>query len=174
MTTRHLCSAGLLLMIGAAACNNNGTPANGTSGNSTVTTVTTTTVRHKYGGSFTPRPSAKYIDLKTNKEVVVKIDTTLGEIVNDETDLPVDLFVEPITHDTISGLTGTVVNNMVIHDPNGDMYLDTVKISQLQTTATDPGLGKEKYKEKANGKIKYKDDEEKVKERNGVQITTQK
>ncbi len=174
MTTKHLYSAGLLLLIGASACNNNGTPADTTAGTSTVTTTTTTTVHHRYSGSFTPQPSTKYIDLRTNKEVVVKIDTTLGEIVNDETDQPVDLFVEPTTHDTISGLTGSVVNNMVIHDPNGDLYLDTVKINQAPTTSTDPGVGKEKFKEKANGKIKYKNDEEKVKEKNGVEITTHK
>ena len=172
MTTKYLYSAGILLIIGAAACNNNGTPTATSSDNSTVTTTTTTTVHHKYGGSFVPQPTTKYIDLRSNKEIVVKLDTTLGEIVNDETDQPVDLFVEPITHDTISGLTGTVVNNMVIHQPNGDLQLDTIKINQLQTT--DPGVGKVKYKEKENGKIKYKDDEEKVKEKNGVQITTQK
>ena len=171
MTTKHLYAAAILLIIGTVACNNNSTPADNSAGTSTVTT--TTTVHRTYRGSFVPQPATKYIDLKTNKEVAVKIDTTLGEIVNDETDQPVDLFVEPTSHDTISGLTGAVVNNMVIHQPNGDLQLDTVKISQAQTS-TDPGLGKEKYKEKANGKIKYKDDEEKVKEKNGVQITTQK
>ena len=179
MNTKHIYSAGLLLIIGVTSCTNAGTTpgaaATTNPGDSTVTTTTTTTSYHrKYAGSFTPQATTKYIDLKTNKEITVRIDTVRGSIVNDQTNEPVDLFVEPRTHDTIYGQTGSVVNNYIIHDPSGDVRVDTIRINTA-TPATTPdmdasGTGKVKYKENARGtKSKYKDDEEKVKEKNGVE-----
>ena len=174
MKTKHLYAAGFALITGTSACSSNGTQGTTSPGDSSVTTTTTTiTTHHKYGGKFVPRPSTKYIDLKTNKEVSVRIDTTLGSIVNDETNEPMDLFVEPITHDTIYGLTGTVVNNYVIHEPGGDLHVDTLKIPPMEAQhATEPAddhTGKEKYKQNESGtKTKYKDEDVKVKEKNGV------
>ena len=89
-------------------------------GDSSVTTTTTTTVtHHRYSGNFVPQSTTKYLDLRTNKKITVRIDTVRGEVVNAETEEPVDLFVEPATHDTIYGQTGTVVNNYIIRDDNG-------------------------------------------------------
>ena len=181
MNTSHLYSASLLLIITAASCNSTGTTTTGTAtttttpGDSTVTTTTTsTTYHHKYSGSFMPKTTTKYIDLKTNKEITVRIDTVRGSLVNDATNEPVDLFVEPMTHDTIYGQTGSVVNNYVIHDPSGDVRVDTLRINDAPSpaaTATadaDGGTGKVKFKENARGtKSKYKDDDEKIKEKNG-------
>ena len=172
MKTKHLYPASLLLIIGISACNNSGTTGTTNPSDSTVTTTTTTTVvKHKYAGSFMPQPTTKYIDLKTNKEITVRIDTVLGSIVNDETNEPVDLFVEPATHDTIYGLTGTVVNNYVIHDPSGDVRVDTLKINSAPVPDMDAThTGKVKYKENASGtKSKYKDDDVKIKDKDGVE-----
>ena len=174
MTTKHFYPASLLLIIGISACNNSGTTGTTNPVDSTVTTTTTTTtVHHKYAGNFTPQPTTKYIDLKTNKEITVRIDTVMGSIVNDETNEPVDLFVEPTTHDTIYGLTGTVVNNYVIHDPSGDVRVDTLRINTNTAPVTDMDAshtGKVKYKENASGtKSKYKDDDVKIKDKDGVE-----
>ena len=175
MKTKHLYPASLLLIIGISACNNSGTTGPTNPGDSTVTTTTTTVVSHKYAGGFMPQPTTKYIDLKTNKEITVRIDTVRGSIVNDETNEPVDLFVEPTTHDTIYGLTGTVVNNYVIHDPSGDVRVDTLRINTNTAPvndmdATHTGTGKVKYKENASGtKSKYKDDDVKIKDKDGVE-----
>ena len=178
MNTKIIYAASSFLFIGAASCNNSGTNAPANHDSTTVTTTTTTTVHRKYAGSFVPQPSEKYMDLHTNKEVSVRVDTSLGEIVNDETNEPLDLFVEPRTHDTIYAVTGTVVNNYIIHDSTGTMRVDTIRLASMGTTAPTPkdgdDVGKVKYKEKANGKTKYKDDNEKIKEKNGVTITTHK
>src|SRR5665213_188806 len=117
MKTKHLYTAGFLLIFGMSACNGSGTTSSSTDSTKTTTTMnpgdsavttTTTIVHHRYAGSFTPKPNTKYMDLKTHKQVSVRIDTAQGTIVNDETNEPMDLFVEPTTHDTIYGLTGSV------------------------------------------------------------------
>ena len=163
--------------MGLAACNGTGNNNGAMNpGDSTVTTTTTTTtIHHKYSGTFTPKPSVKYLDLKTNKEITVRIDTVQGAVVNSETNEPVDLFVVPDTNDTIYGVTGSVVNNDVIHDESGDVRVDTVRINTVAPAdntgqvADDSHTGKVKYKENADGtKSKYKDEDEKVKEKNGV------
>jgi len=183
MKTTHLYIAGIILTIGASACNGNASTGSSNPGDSTTTTTTTTTttVRHAYHGAFIPQTTVKYIDLRTSKQISVKIDTIQGDIVNDETNQPVDLFVEPMTHDTIYGMTGAVVNNFIIHDSTGDFRLDTARYNTMQppadnssTTIVDDATGKAKYKEKANGKVKYKDDEEKVKAKNGKETDTYK
>jgi len=181
MKKTHLYSACLLLITAAVACNSNsGTP--GTSdttkmnpGDSSVTVTTTTTVtHHKYSGSFAPQPNVKYLDLRTRKEVTVKIDTVRGEVINAETEEPIDLFVEPTKHDTIYGQTGTVVNNYIIKDDNGAYRVDTVRINTVEvrtvSATPEPRVNDgEKYKEKDKAnKSKIKTDDEKIKERNGT------
>jgi hypothetical protein len=178
MTTKIFYAAGTLLIVAAASCNNSGTTTPANSDSTIVTTTTTTTVHRKYAGSFVPQASVKYVDLRTQKEVGARIDTSLGAIVNDETSEPQDLIVEPRTHDTIYAVTGTIVNNFIIHDSTGTLRVDTLRLSSMGAEARESvetdGVGKVKYKEKANGKTKYKDDNVKVKEKNGVSITTQR
>ncbi|MES2702376.1 MAG: hypothetical protein V4649_07045 [Bacteroidota bacterium] len=97
-------------------------------GDSAVTTTTTTTVvHHKYVGSFAPQPNRKYLDLRTNKQVTVRIDTVRG-LVNTETDQPIDLVVDPAKHDTIYGQTGNVVNYYIIHE-GSDYRVDETKMN---------------------------------------------
>ncbi len=134
------------------------------------TTTTTTTVTRHYSGVFVPKSNVKYIDLRTHKEVTVRIDTVRGQIVNSETNDPIDLFVEPDTHDTIYGMTGSIVNNDLIHDPSGDIKVDTVKINAPEPATTTPAAqDDENYKEKRTAnKTKIKTDDVKIKEKNGV------
>ena len=175
MKTQHLYLGGLLILTGMAACNGANSGNQSPRDSTVTTTTTTTTVHRRYAGSFVPKPTEKYMDLKTRQEITVRIDTIRGFIVNSETDEPVDLFVEPATHDTIYGVTGSVVNKLVTHEDNGDMSVDTVRINTLvpdkaiDQTADAGHTGKVKYKESADGtKSKYKDDDVKVKEKNGV------
>jgi hypothetical protein len=171
MKNALLCTTALALIVTMGACNGTtGTTSSSDStsmnpGDSSVTTTTTTTTVHrKYSGSFVPQPNTKYLDLRTKKEVVVKIDTVKGEVVNSETDEPIDLFVEPTTHDTIYGQTGTVVNNYITHY-NDDYKVDTVRINTVQTqTVAVPAYGKAKYKS-PDEKTKQKGDKIIVKEK---------
>jgi len=178
MNAKFFYAAIPLVIIGAASCNNIGTITPGTNDSTTVTTTTTTTVHRKYAGSFVPQPSVKYMDLRTNREISIRVDTSLGEIVNDETNDPIELFVEPRTHDTIYAVTGAIVNNFIIHDSTGTLRVDTIRLNSMGTavraTIETDDVGKVKYKEKAKGKVKYKDDHQKIKEKNGVTITTHK
>ncbi len=178
MTKTLFYAVGSLVIIGAASCSNTGTNTPATQDSTTVTTTTTTTVHRKYAGSFFPQPSLKYMDLRSSKEVSARVDNSLGEIVNDETNEPLEFIVEPRTHDTIYAVTGAVVNNFIIHDSTGTMRVDTIRMNamagNMPTSTGGDEVGKVKYKEKANGKIKYKDDNEKIKEKNGVIITTHK
>ena len=165
MKRTHLHLAGLAIVIGMAACTgNSGTTSSSDStsattmnpGDSSVTTTTTVT-HHKYSGNFTPKPDIKYIDLKTHQQVTVRIDTVRGEVVNSQTNEPIDLLVEPTTHDTIYGMTGTVVNNYITRNESGDYKVDTVAINNpAPTTApindTPEHTGNYKEKDRYNKK----------------------
>ena len=181
MIKTHLSIAAMLAIVSLSACSGeSGTTSTTDStsrtsmspGDSSVTTTTTVT-HHRYSGTFTPKPETRYIDLKTQKQITVRIDTVRGEVVNSETNEPIDLFVEPITHDTIYGLTGSVVNNYIIHDKSGDYRVDTVRINTVTTVNAEPAsttpehTGNYKEKDKDN-KSKIKTDDVKIKEKNGV------
>ncbi|MBS1585985.1 MAG: hypothetical protein JSS82_10630 [Bacteroidetes bacterium] len=163
------------LSVGFASCNGTGTSTTTDTvtnsnmqmnpGDSAVTTTTTTTVtHHRYTGTFVPQPTAKYYDLKSHKQITVRVDTVRGSVVNAETNEPVDLFVDQTKHDTIYGQTGTVVNNYIIRD-QGDYRVDTVRINSGETaapapeptTTTEPA---DKMKSKSKG------DKDKVKTKN--------
>jgi hypothetical protein len=158
MKKTHLYFASFVVITTFGSCgNNSGTPGSSDStkmnpGDSSVTVTTTTTVtHHKYAGSFLPQPNVKYLDLKTHKEVTVRIDTVRGELVNLETDEPIDLLVEPTKHDTIYGQTGSVVNNYIIKEDNGSYRVDTVRINTVEVHTVVPASSPnedEKYKEK--------------------------
>ena len=172
--------ASLALVAGLGACNNTGSGTTGPGdtavlrpGDSTITTTTTvTTTHHRYAGNFVPQPDIKYLDLRTRKQVTVHIDTVRGEVVNAETNEPLDLFVDPVKHDTIYGMTGSVVNNYIIKDESGAYRVDTVRINtvEVHTVTAEPEMQTTvngKYKEKDN-KTKLKTDDQKIKEKNGV------
>ena len=177
MRNTHLYIAGVLISATIASCNSGTGTTSATDnsalnpGDSAVTTSTTTTTTHrKYAGSFTPQADIKYIDLRTQKQVTVRIDTMRGEVINTETNEPMDLFVDPVKHDTIYGQTGTIVNNYVIKDESG-YHVDTVRINTVEvhtvSATPEPEVAENgKYKEKDN-KTKLKTDDEKIKVKNG-------
>jgi len=135
-------------------------------GDSSVTSTTTTTVtHHRYSGSFAPQPNVKYLDLKTRKNITVRIDTERGEVVNTETNEPVYLFVETTKHDTIYGQSGSVVNNYIFKDESGDYKVDTVRIYEKTPAPEHTGNYKEKVRD---NKTKIVTDDVKIKEKNGV------
>jgi hypothetical protein len=170
MKRTHFYLASLMIISAMTGCNNPATTTTATTDSSSTmnpgdsavtTTTTTTTVHHRYTGSYTPQPNTRVLDLKTHKEVTVRVDTVKGEVVNTETDEPIDLFVDPVKHDTIYGQTGTVVNNYIIKDDEGAYRVDTVRINTVVhdvAPATETG----KYKEKDKGnKTKIKSDDSK-------------
>lgn len=55
--------------------------------------------------------TVRAIDLETGQEITVVKDTATGNMINEETRKPVELFVNRTTKDTIYGITGEVVNN---------------------------------------------------------------
>lgn len=168
----------ILCITGLAACNgSSGTTGTSDStatpklnpGDSSVTSTTTTTVtHHKYAGRFVPKPDIKYVDLKTHETITVRIDTERGEVVNSVTNEPVYLFVEPIKHDTIYGLTGSVVNNYIIHDESGELKVDTMKINAPEPEDASAPTHTGNYKEKVRpNKTIIKTDDYKIKIKNG-------
>ncbi len=188
-TTNHILLGMALMGAMASSCNSTTTTtstSDSTSmrpGDSAVTTTTTTTtVHHKYAGSFVPKANVRYLDLKTHKQVTVRIDTERGQVVNSETNEPMDLFVAPNSTDTFFGQTGTVANNHITVDDAGLYKVDLSAMTTVDATpapaatpapvATDnttPAPVEGKYKEKDNGnKKKLKTADEKIKERNGI------
>ncbi len=170
MKKTHLYSAGLMLLATLAACNGTGTPGTSDStkmnpGDSSVTTTTTTTVtHHQYTGSFAPQTNVKYLDLRTHKEITVRIDTIQGKIVNDETNEAVDLLVDPVKHDTIYGQTGSVVNNYIIKEDNGTYVVDTVRINTVEVHTVSAATEEKPMDSKT--KVKDKDNKTKTKTKN--------
>lgn len=178
MRKAHLYTTGLLFITSMTACSSGTGTTNAADstalnpGDSAISTsTTTTTVHRRYAGSFAPQTDVKYLDLRTQKQVAIRIDTLRGQIINTETNEPLDLFVDPVKHDTIYGQTGTVVNNYVIKDESG-YRVDTVRINTVEvrtvTATPEPTMtGDGKYKEKEN-KTKLKTDDQKIKVKNGV------
>jgi hypothetical protein len=190
MKKTNLYIASSLVVLGLAACNGTQTSTTSTDSTSTTgqmspgdsavtTTTTTTTTHHRYAGTFMPQPDAKYMDLRTHKQVSVRIDTEKGQIVNSETNEPINLLVMPTTHDTIYGMTGNVVNNDIMQSSSGDYMVDTTKLSSpassdasmstpTSTTATDAATPDGNYKEKdKKNKSKIKTPDYKIKDKNG-------
>ena len=65
--------------------------------------------------------------------------------------------------------------SLVVHNESGDLSVDTMKVNNVapppvtDQPVDDAHTGKVKYKENASGdKSKYKDEDVKVKEKNGV------
>ncbi len=182
----------LLIAGQGIGCKDSAAPASTTDSTSTVTntnvngdgstTSTTKTTHHRYTGKFMPKPEVRYIDLRTHKEVTVRIDTIRG-IVNSTTNEPIDLFVEPGSNDTIYGPTGTSANHFILRDDNGIYQIDeskfnsapediqpTTSASMTPISVDDEAKENKKYKEKVNGdRVKIKTDDIKIK-KNGDDI----
>ena len=83
------------------------------------------------------------------------MDEATGRYV-DESNNPVDFYVDMNTRDTFSGRSGEVVNNALIHGDDGSWSVDETKIK----------MEDDEYKSKTGDtKVKVEDDEAKVKNR---------
>jgi len=95
----------------------------------------------------------RFLDLSTNKYVDVRKDTTTGQMVNAKTGVPVEMYVDTKTHDTVYGTTGETVNGRIYKNPEGQWAVK---------------LDGEEYKTKseAETKVKVEGNEYKYKNRN--------
>lgn len=138
----------------------------GDSSITTTTTTTTTVTHHQYTGTFMPQPNTKYLDLKTKKQVSVKVDTNSGSVVNSETNQPIELFVIPATHDTVYGQTGNVVNNYITKDEGGNYRVDTIRIHDMAPQSADVNTSTSGDNDNTTkSKSKSKPNKEKAKEK---------
>lgn len=67
-----------------------------------------------------------YLDLYTGTPVDIYYDTVRYMTINRKTRMPVDYYI--INEDTVHGMTGLVVNNMLIKSPDGKYRLDERKV----------------------------------------------
>lgn len=73
------------------------------------------------------QPRMAYIDLYTGTPVDIYYDTVQFAAINRESREPVDYYIIT-TMDTVHGMTGLIVNNMLIKTPEGKYKLDEDKI----------------------------------------------
>ena len=152
-----------LTMFGLAACNNTEDGDTESSDSTSLTTTTEMDAGTSAGGS------SSYIDLRSGKSV--RKDEMTGRYV-DESNNPVDFYVDVNTRDTFYGTTGQVVNNALIHEDDGNWRVDDAKIKvdgdEIKVKSGDDKLkidGND-YKEKSGDtKVKSDGDETKVKPR---------
>jgi hypothetical protein len=75
----------------------------------------------------TTRPAWTLTDLYTGEPVDIYYDTTRYVTINRATNMPVEYYVINNV-DTVQGMTGLVVNNMLIKQPNGKYKLNNKKV----------------------------------------------
>jgi hypothetical protein len=121
-------SLALLLAAGLASCNSAQTTTEATTtdtaavatGPMATTTTTTTTVATPV--AFTPQPEVQYMNLKTKKMVMVRVDTVHHYIVDKTTNEPIDFLVIPGTTDTVYGRNMRIANHAIRYTNNNWSY----------------------------------------------------
>ena len=103
---------------------------------------------------------ARYINLDTGEKVKLVKDETSGLMVTAETKQPVHIYVDTKTNDTIYGKTGLIINGHVYKNETGSYYYE----EEIKTEAT----GDYKKKIDADGDVKIKTDDQKIKIEDGV------
>jgi hypothetical protein len=68
---------------------------------------------------------SRYLDLNTNKSISLRKDSISGYMMNSKTGEPVDVYVNTKTHDTISGITGEIVNGRIHKTEEGKWIVKT-------------------------------------------------
>ncbi|HWI91804.1 MAG TPA: hypothetical protein VNT20_11055 [Flavisolibacter sp.] len=68
---------------------------------------------------------SRYLDLNTSKSVSLRKDSVSGYMMNSRTGEPVDVYVNTKTHDTISGITGEIVNGRIHKTEEGKWIIKT-------------------------------------------------
>lgn len=99
----------------------------------------------------------RYIDLETGKRIDVIKDSENGYMINAQSKEPVIIYVDTQTKDTIYGKTGKVINNHVIKIEEGKYKY----VSNDDMKSDDDGDYKKKVE--ADGDIKIKDGDTKIK-----------
>jgi hypothetical protein len=148
--------------MGFAACSNDG---EGDTASTDSTSITTT----EMDASTASGGTSGYVDLSTGASV--RRDEATGRYV-DESNNPVEFYVDINTQDTFYGSSGQVVNNALIHSDDGTWKLDDTKIKidgdEMKMKNGDDKVKMEgdEYKEKTGDtKMKSDGDETKVKPR---------
>ena len=143
----------------------------GENNNETVaidSTLTNTSVMSSDDGAIMSEPSlavnkafntsGSYVDLKTNKPVMFKVDSSAQYLMNYETDQPFDYyFYSPASRDTFDRF-GNVVNSYLLKDAKGIYTIDEKKWKVIQDNDGDI-----KMKDEDGNKIKYDASSDKVK-----------
>ena len=151
-----------LTLTGFVACNT------GSEGDTSATDSTSVTSSEMDAG-MSSGGTAGFVDLSTGGSV--RMDEATGRYV-DESNNPVDFYVDMNTRDTFSGRSGEVVNNALIHGDDGSWSVDETKIKmeddELKIKNGDNKMKVEDDEYKSNTgdtKVKVEDDEAKVKNR---------
>ena len=110
--------------------------------------------------SFNTRGS--YVDLRTNKPLKFKVDSSSRYLLNYETDEPFDYyFYSPASRDTFDRF-GNVVNSFLFKDAKGIYTIDEKRWKVKQDSDGDI-----KMKDEDGNKIKYDASSDKMKMKNG-------
>lgn len=96
---------------------------------------------------------ARFLDLNSDKYIEVTKDSVTGQMVNSKTGVPVDVYVDTKTHDTVYGATGETVNGRVYKNAEGQWL---VKPEADQYKAKSEGENTAKVKAEGD-EFKYKD-----------------
>jgi len=166
---------GAVIMMGFAACNDNGTTDSTTSTDSAVTTnpgdtiistTTTTTTTVRPIENFERRT---FYSVKTKKPVKLRMDTVYHYYVDASTNQQPDYYYyDPATKDTFDYYGRRLNNALILTD--GNYIVDETRLT-MQTDNTSTGDIKikakdDKYKEKTDtSKVKVTDDKMKVKKK---------
>lgn len=135
---------------------------------STDSTMNNTSEMSSDNGATTSEPNiavnksfnttGSYFDLKTNKPVKFKVDSSSQYLMNYETDEPFDYyFYNPASRDTFDRF-GNVVNNFLLKDAKGIYTIDEKRWKVKRDSDGDM-----KMKDEDGNKIKYDASSDKVK-----------
>lgn len=163
---------GILFLLSMSACNS------GTSTTSTDSTTVTTGSTQSESGNMSAAtttvhldPAASYVDLRTGKQVKLRVDTVTKYVVEESSNQPIMYYINPSTNDTFDR-SGRVVNNALRKGENGDYSIDESRItissdnssnvvnSDTNTNSAAPDEGSTTS---GNSKTKIKDDKFKQK-----------
>ena len=130
------------------------------------TTSTTTSTDATTGAASADTKS--YVDLSTGSTVKVRRDEQSGKYMNAETNLPIEFYFDPVTHDTFD-VTGRVVNMAITKGADGKYIVDETKIKfqsddDVKMKSAD---GDTKVKLETDGDGKIKTDTSKIKVKDG-------
>jgi hypothetical protein len=156
-----------MAIAGAVACNDSTDTT--TTTDSTSSSMNATTTGGETGtsmqGSTTIniRPDANYVDLKTGKQVRLRIDSINNYIVNADNSEPIYYYIDPSTNDTFDRI-GQNVSGALIRGTDGSYTVDE---SRLKVKVQDDGDMKVKDGEGNKVKVDPNDDKVKMKSADG-------